>query len=89
MKAKDVREVAHWTWGMIWNPPLVWVNRDGTHSHTERVGRFRGNFTRWSIRPMIFHYAFTTRLECGCRKRFGVRRTIWCSDCLGLNLGDA
>lgn len=87
MRAKDVRQIAHWSWGMIWNRPLVWENADGTFSHTEKVRRFKGPFSRWTIRPMIFHTAFTTRPDCGCRKRFGLWRTIWCSKCSKIELG--
>lgn len=86
MKAKDVRQVAHWAWGMIWNPPLVWNNQDGTFSHAENVRRFKGQFTRWDMRPLWFHTAFTKRRACGCRKRWWGTPTIWCMDCARLDL---
>lgn len=79
MNAKDARKVARWTWGMIWNRPLVWKHQDGTFSHAEKVRRFKGPFSRWDMRPLIFHTAFTKRLDCGCRERFG-KRPIWCMD---------
>lgn len=86
--AASARDTLHWAWGMIWNPPLVWMNQDGTFSHTEQVNRFRGKFTRWDMRPLWFHTAFTTKLSCGCRKRLGIKRTIWCMDCCSFELGE-
>lgn len=84
----SVRHTAQWAWRMIWNPPLVWNNPDGTYSHSEQTNRFRGDFTRWDMRPMWFHTALTTHLDCGCRKRLGRKRTIWCMDCAGIELGE-
>jgi hypothetical protein len=76
-----------WLWGMVRNPPLVWENLDGTSSHTEQVPRF-GNMSRWDLRPHWMHTVLTTGHACGCRKRLGLWRTIYCMDHAGLSLGD-
>lgn len=69
-----------WGWSLITNPELVWLNTDGSVAERERINRFRGYMTWWSIRPLWMHYALTTRAHCGCRRRFGLWRTIICSD---------
>lgn len=39
--------------------------------------------TMWELtRPYWTHTIFTVQQDCGCRRRFGLWRTIWCIDCV-------
>lgn len=75
-----MNRTTEWAWGMVRNPPLVWNNEDGSFSHTEQVPRFGGDFNRWALRPMWMYRLLTTNPGCGCRRRFGLWRTIYCMD---------
>lgn len=71
-------------WGLVLNRPLVWLARDGSVTY-ERYRRAE----RWAItRPGWTFYVLTTGPGCGCRRRFGLWRTIICSPHMGLRLDD-
>lgn len=72
-----IRETARFLWGMIRNPDVVWEDTNGEVASVERWTRVQ----RWHVfRPMWTYYVFTTNPGCGCRKRFGLWPTMWCSD---------
>ena len=72
-----------WLWGVLRNPDVVWVDvqtQEESRERWRRIDRFR------VFRPRWIRDAFTVRSSCGCRRRFGLWRTIWCSEHMGLFL---
>ena len=70
-------EAASWLWGVVRNPDVVWVDVHTGEKSTEHMSRW----TRFHIfKPIWVTYACTTKLSCGCRKRFGLWRIIFCSE---------
>lgn len=82
---KEARETAGWLWNVVRNPDVVWVDPDtGEEVSRERWKRV----ARWhTFKPMWTFYFLTARPGCGCAKRFGLWRTIWCSEHAGVKLG--
>lgn len=77
MVSNKISETFHFLWGVIRNPDVVWEDADGKTASVEQWTRAQ----RWHVfRPMWTHYVFTTNPGCGCRKRFGLWSTMWCSD---------
>lgn len=72
-----VRQTVSWIWSLIRNPDVVWIDPETQ----EEVGRERWKrIDRFhTFRPIWTHYFLTTGPGCGCRKRFGLWHTIWCS----------
>ena len=55
---------------LIANPPVMFGDDEEQWTRRER----------WQVlRPMWTHTIATTRDECGCQRRFGMWRTIWCA----------
>lgn len=71
-----IRETVDFLWGVVRNKPLEWTDTaTGELVESEQMTRA----DRWStFRPLWTHTIFTTNPGCGCRKRLGVRPTIWC-----------
>jgi hypothetical protein len=79
-----VNPTGRWLWGVLRNPDVVWVDLQTKEEIRERWRR-RDRFQ--IFRPRWIRDAFTTRQSCGCRRRFGLWRTTWCSDHFGRALG--
>jgi hypothetical protein len=74
---KEAKQTVSWLWDVIRNPDVVWV--DGNTGEEVNRERWKRS-TRWhTLRPIWTFYVFTIRAECGCRKRFGLWHTIYCS----------
>jgi hypothetical protein len=72
-----IRQTFGWLWEVIRNPDVVWVDTNTGEETRERWSRWQ----RFHIfRPSWTHYALTTKKPCGCRKRLGLWRVIFCSE---------
>lgn len=74
----EAKQTASWLWDVIRNPDVVWLDGntggEASRERWKRIDRFR------ILRPTWTFYFLTTKQGCGCRKRFGLWRTIICSD---------
>lgn len=75
---KEFAETTSWLWSLILNPDVVWVDpwtqEEMSRERWKRIDRFH------TFRPMWMYHVLTANPGCGCRKRFGLWRTIWCSE---------
>ena len=56
---------------IITNPPIQFGDEPPEHW---------SRWERWQVfRPMWTHTLLTTHADCGCRRRFGLWRTIYCA----------
>lgn len=74
-----------WLWDVVRNPDVVWLDpTTGDEASRERWSR-RQRFH--ILRPAWTHYALTTRMPCGCRRRLGLWYTIRCAEHASIWLG--
>lgn len=85
MKA-EAKQTAMWLWDLARNPDVVWLDantkEEVSREHWKRRSRFH------ILRPIWMYCFLTTDPGCGCRRRFGLWHTMWCSEHIGLDLND-
>ena len=74
---KTIDQTTRFLWAWAFNRTVTWEDPETGKTDVDHWDRTEF----WQVfRPMWTHTVFTTNPGCGCRRRFGIWPTMWCSD---------